>query len=140
MAGARDITLRKLRPTTPGQRATILTNYREALAGVAKQSRSLLKILRSKAGRNNQGKITIRHRGGGVKRKLRLIDFKRDKLDVPGKVASIEYDPNRSANISLINYLDGEKRYILQPSGLKVGDTVISGKKVDIKVGNSLPL
>src|SRR5699024_2741909 len=96
--------------------------------------------LKKNSGRNNQGKITVRHQGGGVKRKYRLIDFKRDKKDIAGVVASIEYDPNRTANIALINYMDGEKRYIIAPKNLKVGDKVISGENVDIKVGNALPI
>jgi large subunit ribosomal protein L2 len=102
--------------------------------------KSLLAPLSKKAGRNNQGKITTRHHGGGHKRKYRIIDFKRNKDGIPGKVATIEYDPNRSANIALINYVDGEKRYILAPKGLKVGDTIFSGPESDIKVGNSLPM
>jgi len=102
--------------------------------------KSLTKKTKSKAGRNNQGKITVRHRGGGVKRKYRVIDFKRNKDGVIGTVASIEYDPNRSANIALINYADGEKRYIIAPLGLNVGDKIESGENVDIKTGNALPL
>jgi large subunit ribosomal protein L2 len=96
-------------------------------------------LLKSKAGRNEQGRITVRHRGGGAKRKYRIIDFKRNKDGVPAKVAAIEYDPNRSANIALLHYADGEKRYIISPNGLKVGDTVVSGPDADIKVGNALP-
>jgi large subunit ribosomal protein L2 len=102
--------------------------------------KSLVEILKSKAGRNNNGKITVRHQGGGHKRKYRVIDFKRDKMDVAAVVATIEYDPNRSANIALLNYADGEKRYIIAPNGLKVGDAVVSAEKADIKVGNALPL
>ncbi len=102
--------------------------------------KGLVVKLNKQGGRNNLGRITVRHRGGGVKRKYRIIDFKRDKDDVPGIVASIEYDPNRTANIALINYVDGEKRYIIAPLGLKVGMKIISGDKVDIKVGNALPL
>jgi large subunit ribosomal protein L2 len=102
--------------------------------------KTLLEPLTRKAGRNNQGKITTRHRGGGSKRQYRIIDFKRDKDGIPGRVATIEYDPNRSANIALINYVDGEKRYILAPNGLKVGDTIYSGIGSDIKVGNAMPL
>ena len=102
--------------------------------------KSLTVILKKTAGRNNQGKITVRHHGGGEKRKYRIIDFKRNKHDVPGKVATIEYDPNRSANIALINYLDGEKRYIIAPKGLVVGTMIESGEKADIKVGNALPI
>ena len=105
-----------------------------------KPEKSLLKPLKKKAGRNNQGRISVRHRGGGAKRMLRIIDFKRDKLDVAGEVASIEYDPNRSARIALINYADGEKRYILAPLGLKVGDTIIAGGDAEVKTGNALPL
>jgi large subunit ribosomal protein L2 len=106
----------------------------------SKPERSLLEPKKSKAGRNNQGKITVRHRGGGVKRRYRIIDFKRNKLGVPAKVFSIEYDPNRSARIALLHYVDGEKRYILAPNGLKVGDKVMSGPEAEIRVGNALPL
>jgi large subunit ribosomal protein L2 len=102
--------------------------------------KSLLAPLHRKAGRNNQGKITTRHHGGGHKRKYRIIDFKRTKDGIPGKVATIEYDPNRTANIALINYVDGEKRYIIAPKGLKVGDVIESGPQADIKVGNALPM
>lgn len=102
--------------------------------------KSLLVPLKKKAGRNNRGKITVRHRGGGTKRMLRLIDFKRDKVGIPGKVEAIEYDPNRSARIALIQYADGEKRYILAPLGLQVGDTILSGKEAEIRPGNALPL
>ena len=102
--------------------------------------KSLVVTIKKNSGRNNQGKITVRHRGGGVKRKYRIIDFKRNKLDVPATVSAIEYDPNRTANIALVSYKDGEKRYILAPNGLKVGDTIVSSENVDIKVGNTLPL
>ena len=102
--------------------------------------KSLVVTKKKNAGRNNQGKITVRHQGGGVKRKYRIIDFKRNKLEVPGTVSSIEYDPNRTANIALISYKDGEKRYIIAPNGLKVGDIVVSSENADIKVGNALPL
>jgi large subunit ribosomal protein L2 len=102
--------------------------------------KSLVEPLKKKAGRNNQGRITVRHRGGGHKRLYRVIDFKRNKDGIPAKVASIEYDPNRTANIALVNYADGEKRYIIAPYGLKVGDTIISGPDADIKVGNALPI
>jgi large subunit ribosomal protein L2 len=105
-----------------------------------KPEKSLLAPKKSKAGRNSRGKITVRHRGGGAKRKLRIIDFKRDKFDIPGKVASIEYDPNRSARIALIHYVDGEKRYIIAPVGLKVDDTIMSGNNAEIKPGNSMPM
>ena len=102
--------------------------------------KSLLLPLRKKAGRNNRGVVTVRHRGGGAKRRLRIIDFKRDKIGVPGKVAAIEYDPTRSARIALIHYADGEKRYILAPLGLNVGDTIKAGDDAEIKPGNALPL
>jgi len=111
----------------------------EELTGVAPK-KSLLMPLKKKAGRNNRGVITVRHRGGGSKRKLRIIDFTRDKIAIPGKVASIEYDPNRSARIALIHYADGEKRYILAPLGIKLGDIIQAGEDVEIKVGNALPL
>ena len=106
----------------------------------SKPEKSLVYTLERAAGRNNQGKVTVRHRGGGSKRKFRIIDFKRDKFDIPGRVAAIEYDPNRSARIALIYYVDGEKRYILAPMELKVGDTIMSGEKAEIKPGNALPL
>ena len=105
-----------------------------------KPEKSLLLPLRKKAGRNNQGRVTVRHRGGGAKRRLRIIDFKRDKIGVPGRVAAIEYDPNRSARIALIFYADGEKRYILAPAGLDVDDTIKSGEDAEIRPGNTLPL
>lgn len=131
--------VRKLNPTSPGRRATILLNYRKNLSGHAPE-KSLLRILTKKSGRNNQGKITIRHRGGQARRKYREIDFRRNKDGVVGVVKTVEYDPNRSANICLIAYKDGEKRYILQPAGLKLGDSVVSGVGVDIKPGNAMPL
>ncbi|MFH1612998.1 MAG: 50S ribosomal protein L2 [bacterium] len=130
--------IKKYKPTTPGQRFKILLDG-EGLSKV-KPEKSLLVFLKRNGGRNNQGRITIRHRGGGHKRMYRIIDFKRDKLNVPGKVASIEYDPNRNSRISLINYLDGEKRYIIAPINLKVGDMVVSGENVKISIGNALPL
>src|SRR3970040_323131 len=105
-----------------------------------KPEKSLVKPLRKQGGRNNQGRITVRHRGGGAKRRLRIIDFKRNKFGVPGKVVSIEYDPNRSARIALVQYVDGEKRYILWPVGVKVGDSIMSGPEAEIKPGNALPL
>ncbi len=125
-------------PVTPGQRKKS-TLVNEELTKTAPE-KSLLKAQSKKSGRNNQGKITVRHQGGGAKRKYRVIDFKRNKYDIEGTVASIEYDPNRSANIALINYVDGEKRYIIVPKGLKVGMKIVSGENVDIKVGNSLPI
>ncbi len=130
--------LKVYRPTSPGQRGKVGPDFSEITK--KRPEKSLLLPLKKKAGRSNQGKVTVRHRGGGAKRKLRIIDFKRDKLGIPGKVVAIEYDPNRSANIALINYVDGEKRYILAPLGLKVGDTVSSGEGAEIKPGNTLPL
>ncbi len=126
------------KPTSPARRFMSGLTFSE----VTKKSpeKGLTEYLKKNAGRNAQGKITVRHQGGGNKRKYRVIDFKRDKLDVPGKVAAIEYDPNRSAFIALINYKDGEKRYILAPIGLNVGDTIISADSADIVVGNALPL
>jgi len=106
----------------------------------SKPEKSLLRPLKKKAGRSNQGKITVRHRGGGAKRRLRVLDFKRDKPSIPGRVVSIEYDPNRSARIALINYADGEKRYILAPSGLEVNNVIKSGGDAEVKPGNALPL
>ena len=126
------------KPTTNGRRNMSTLDYSE-LTKVAPE-KSLLRPLHKKAGRNNQGRITVRHQGGGEKRKYRIIDFKRLKDGIKGTVASIEYDPNRSAHIALINYADGEKRYIIAPKGLKVGDKIESGDNADIKVGNCLPL
>jgi large subunit ribosomal protein L2 len=125
-------------PTSPGRRN--MTGYTFDEITKTKPEKSLLAPKKSKAGRNSRGKITVRHRGGGAKRKLRIIDFKRDKFDIPGKVASIEYDPNRSARIALIHYVDGEKRYIIAPVGLKVDDTIMSGNNAEIKPGNSMPM
>lgn len=130
--------IKKYKPTSPGRRHMSVLTFEE-LSDVEPE-RSLLEPVRKKSGRNNTGRITVRHRGGGVKRFYRVIDFKRDKDGIPARVATLEYDPNRSANIALLNYADGEKRYILAPLGLKVGDTVISGKDADIKPGNALPL
>lgn len=126
------------KPTGNGRRNMSVTDYSE-LSNVAPE-RSLLVSLKKNSGRNSYGRITVRHRGGGQRRKYRIIDFKRDKFDIPATVASVEYDPNRSAFIALLQYEDGEKRYILQPAGLKVGDVVVSGKDADIKAGNALPL
>ncbi|MFO7263069.1 MAG: 50S ribosomal protein L2 [Bacillaceae bacterium G1] len=126
------------KPTSPGRRNMSVSTFEEITTD--KPEKSLLEPLPKKAGRNNQGRITVRHQGGGHKRLYRIIDFKRDKDGIPGRVATIEYDPNRSANIALIHYADGEKRYILAPLGLKVGDTVMSGPDADIKVGNALPM
>ena len=130
--------IRNYKPTTNARRQmSTLVNTELSKDAPCK---TLVVSLNKNGGRNNQGKITVRHHGGGAKRKYRLIDFKRNKRDIPGKVASIEYDPNRSANIALINYADGEKRYILAPKDLVVGMTVEAGEKADIKVGNALPL
>ena len=130
--------IKTYKPMTNGQRGKSTLVNTEITKTTPEKS--LVVTLKKNGGRNNQGKITLRHRGGGAKRKYRLIDFNRNKDNVIGKVASIEYDPNRTANVALINYLDGEKRYIIAPKGLKVGDVVVSGENVDIKVGNSLPL
>lgn len=130
--------LKSYKPTSPGRRHMSGATFEE-LSKVAPE-KSLLLPLKKKAGRNSRGVITVRHRGGGAKRKLRVIDFKRDKLGIPGKIASIEYDPNRSARIALIHYVDGEKRYILAPLGLNLGDTIKAGNDVEIKPGNALPL
>ena len=130
--------IKNYKPTTPGRRGMSTLSNEEITTN--KPEKSLLLVKTKKAGRNNQGRITVRHQGGGEKRKYRKIDFKRDKFDIEGTVATIEYDPNRSANIALINYADGEKRYIIAPKGLKVGMKVVSGENADIKVGNALPL
>lgn len=130
--------IRVYKPTSPARRNMSVLTYEEITT--KKPERSLLSNIKNHAGRNKQGKITVRHQGGGCKRKYRIIDFKRDKLEVPAKVATIEYDPNRSAFIALLHYLDGEKRYILAPVGLKVGDTVVSSDDADIIVGNALPI
>ncbi len=130
--------IKKYKPTSPARRNMSVSTFEEITT--SKPEKSLLAPLHKKAGRNNQGKITTRHQGGGHKRQYRLIDFKRNKDGIPGRVATIEYDPNRSANIALINYADGEKRYIIAPKGLKVGDVIESGSKADIRVGNALPL
>ncbi|OUM95055.1 MAG: 50S ribosomal protein L2 [Thermobacillus sp. ZCTH02-B1] len=130
--------IKKYKPTSPARRAMTVSTFEEITTD--RPEKSLLAPLKKKAGRNNQGRITVRHRGGGHKRKYRIIDFKRDKDGIVGKVATIEYDPNRTANIALIHYVDGEKRYIIAPKGLKVGDKIMSGPDADIKVGNALPL
>ncbi|MBP5312289.1 MAG: 50S ribosomal protein L2 [Clostridia bacterium] len=129
--------IKKYNPTTPGRRGMTVSDFSE-ITGKS-EVKSLLAPVKKHAGRNSYGKITVRHQGGGAKRKYRIIDFKRTK-ELPAKVAAIEYDPNRSANIALLNYVDGTKAYILQPEGLKVGDTVVSGAGADIKPGNALPL
>jgi large subunit ribosomal protein L2 len=130
--------VKKYKPTSPGRRFMSTASFEEVTA--ARPEKTLVEALPSNAGRNNQGKITTRQRGGGYRRLYRKIDFKRDKAGVPGKVATIEYDPNRSARIALINYRDGEKRYILAPLGLKIGDQVLSGPEAPVRVGNALPL
>src|SRR5689334_18897538 len=130
--------VKQYRPTSPGRRGMSVSTFEEITK--TRPEKSLTVRLKKHAGRNNQGKITTRHRGGGAKRAYRLIDFKRNKLDVPAKVAAIEYDPNRSARIALLHYVDGEKRYILAPDGLGVGTTITSGPDADILVGNALPL
>ncbi len=130
--------IRQYRPTSPGRRGMSVSTFEEITK--TKPEKSLVVKLKKHSGRNNQGRITVRHRGGGAKRAYRLIDFKRKKQGVPAKVAAIEYDPNRSARIALLHYLDGEKRYIIAPLGLKVGDQVMAGPEADIKPGNALPL
>ncbi len=126
------------KPKTPGQRHKTGYTFEEITS--TDPERSLMIPLKKKAGRNVYGRVTVRHRGGGEKRQIRLIDFKRDKFDIPAKVATIEYDPNRTARLALLYYVDGEKRYIIAPVGLKVGDTLLSGKKADIRTGNNMPL
>jgi large subunit ribosomal protein L2 len=132
------VPLKQYRPTSPGRRGMTGSSFEEITK--AKPEKSLLAPKKRKAGRSNQGKITVRHRGGGAKRRLRIIDFKRDKPGVPGRVAAIEYDPNRSARIALIHYADGDKRYILAPNELKVDDSIKSGADAEVKPGNALPL
>lgn len=129
---------KKLKPVTPGTRHRIAPDFSELTTG--KPEKSLLAKLHSRAGRNNSGRITTRHQGGGHKRRYRIIDFKRNKFDIPAKVATIEYDPNRTARIALLHYADGEKRYILAPNKLKVGDTVISSQSAAPDTGNTMPL
>ncbi len=131
--------IRRYNPTTPGRRGATVSDFAELTPG-AKPAKSLLAPKKRKGGRNNQGKITARHRGGGHKRYLRLIDFRRNKDGIPALVDSIQYDPNRSARIALLHYADGEKRYILAPDGLKAGDRVSSGPDAPVAVGNCLPL
>lgn len=130
--------IKKYKPTSPGRRFMTISTFEEITTD--KPEKSLTVGLRKKGGRNNEGRLTVRHKGGGNKRKYRIIDFKRNKKEVPAKVASIEYDPNRSARIALLKYFDGEKRYIICPVNLKVGDIIVSGEKADIKVGNSKKL
>lgn len=130
--------IKSFRPTSPGRRFATVSTFQEITK--TEPEKSLLAPLKKKAGRNNQGRLTVRHRGGGHKRNYRIIDFRRDKDGIPATVAAIEYDPNRSANIALLHYADGEKRYILAPNGLKAGAVVYSGPSSDIKVGNCLAL
>ena len=132
------MSLRKLKPVTPGQRFRIVNEYSEITT--SKPEKSLLTPLKKSGGRNNQGRMTMRYKGGGHKRRYRIIDFKRDKHDIVGEILSIEYDPNRSAFIALVKYTDDEKRYIIAQKGLKVGDKVVSGKSVSPNVGNAMPL
>jgi len=130
--------IKEYKPTSPGRRWGSVSQFYEITR--KKSEKRLVVGLKKNSGRNNQGKITVRHKGGGAKRKYRLIDFKRDKEEIPADVASIEYDPNRSARIALLHYRDGEKRYIIAPTDLRKGDEVISGENVPLKVGNALPL
>ncbi len=131
--------IRKYKPTTPGRRQMATSDFSEITRDEFEKS-LVVSLKKKTAGRNNKGRVTANHRGGGHKRLYRIVDFKRDKFDVPGKVAALEYDPNRSARIALVHYADGEKRYILAPMGLSVGDVVMSGEKADIKPGNALKL
>ena len=130
--------VKKFKPTSPGRRQMTVSTFEEITTD--KPEKSLVEPLKKHAGRNAHGHITVRHKGGGHKRQYRVIDFKRNKDNIPAKVATIEYDPNRSARIALLNYADGEKRYIIAPNGLKVGDVVVSGPEADIKIGNTLPI
>ena len=130
--------IKSYKPTTPSRRHMTVTDYAEL--SKVKPEKSLLETLKKNAGRNSYGRITVRHQGGGNKKKYRIIDFKRDKIDMPATVLTLEYDPNRTAHIALVQYEDGEKRYILAPHGLKVGDVVVSGETADIKPGNCLPI
>lgn len=130
--------IKKYKPTSPARRFMSVSTFEEITSTTPE--RSLLGKISKNGGRNNVGRLTVRHHGGGNTRKYRIIDFKRDKNGIPAKVATIEYDPNRSANIALLHYADGEKRYILAPLGLNVGDTVVSGEHADIKTGNALPI
>ena len=133
------MSIKTFKPTTPSRRHMTVSGF-DGFDKKAKPEASLVEVLKKNSGRNNYGRITVRHRGGGNKRKYRIIDFKRDKMDMEATVLRLEYDPNRSANIALVQYEDGEKRYIIAPVGLKVGDVVVSGPDADIKTGNALPL
>ena len=130
--------IKSYKPTTASRRHMTVTDYSEL--SKVKPEKSLLETLKKNAGRNSYGRITVRHQGGGNKKKYRVIDFKRDKIDMPATVLTLEYDPNRTAHIALVQYEDGEKRYILAPHGLKVGDVIVSGETADIKTGNCLPI
>ncbi len=130
--------IKEYRPTSPARRGMTGATFEEVTK--RKPEKSLILPLKKQAGRNNQGRITVRHHGGGAKQMLRTLDFKRDKIGIPGRVAAIEYDPNRTARIALIYYADGEKRYILAPDGLKAGDTIMSGENAEVRPGNTLPL
>ncbi|HEV2073970.1 MAG TPA: 50S ribosomal protein L2 [Thermomicrobiales bacterium] len=130
--------VRKYKPTSPARRSMSVSTFEEITK--KRPEKSLIEALKKHSGRNNRGRITTRHRGGGNKRFYRIIDFKRNKLDVPARVAAIEYDPNRSARIALLFYADGEKRYILAPLGVRVGDTIVAGENAPIRTGNALPL
>jgi large subunit ribosomal protein L2 len=132
------MSIKSFKPTTPSLRFKTVSTFEEVTGKTAEKS--LLQPLKKSGGRNNQGRVTCRYRGGGHKRFLRIIDFRREKLNIPAKVAGIEYDPNRSARIALLHYADGEKRYILAPLGLKVGDRLVAGEDVEIKPGNAMPL
>jgi large subunit ribosomal protein L2 len=131
--------VKKYKPITPGMRDMTGHSFEEITKGVSPE-RSLLVIKKNRGGRNAQGRVTVRHRGGGARRFVRIVDFKRDKLGIPAKVAAIEYDPNRTARLALLHYADGEKRYIVSPLDLKVGDTVMSGPNAEIRSGNALPI
>ncbi len=133
------MSIKTYRPTTPSRRHMTVSGF-DGVDKHATPEKSLVEVLKNNAGRNNNGRITVRHQGGGNKKKYRIIDFKRNKLDMPGKVLRLEYDPNRSAHIALIEYEDGERRYILAPVGLKAGDKVVSSASADIKPGNTLPI
>jgi large subunit ribosomal protein L2 len=130
--------IKSYNPTTPGRRYRQILDGSELSGGPIEKS--LLTSIRKKGGRNNRGRVTVRHRGGGSKRAYRIIDYKRDKHQIPARVASIQYDPNRSANIALLHYADGEKRYILAPHGLQVNDQIVSGPQAEVKVGNAMPI
>ncbi|MBQ8831674.1 MAG: 50S ribosomal protein L2 [Oscillospiraceae bacterium] len=133
------MSVKTYKPTTPSRRHMSVSGF-DGIDKKAKPERSLVEVLKKHAGRNSYGRITVRHKGGGNRRKYRIIDFKRDKVDVEGTVLRLEYDPNRSANIALVEYADGERRYILAPVGLNAGDKVLSSEKADIKPGNTLPI